>query len=1088
MERMLKLLPYAIPKMISDKRFRMFVILFLASVIIWFGGPYIAIAGNSFLASINHRLIAILLLAIFWGIGNLRIQSKDKSEAVYPKNKSELIATEINPTQNKVINVEIKLQKKIFKKTLRLIKKSILPAYLILGQNQSGKTSLLTQANPENPLPLASEKYYDCWLVNNAVFFDYIFAAETASAANSLSLWNHFIKLLARYRRKLRFRGIIITIDLSQFFNEKSAFDFDKICQQLQEVTVVFQQLPIYLIFTHCDLIAGFTDFFEDLSQEERGQALGFSFPNIKTSRNMTEIFALQFNMLLKRLNERLIWRLHQEHNLQKRERIKDFPLQLEILKNSLASMINQINNITAVKLCGCYFTSNSQQQMPINFLKESLEKTFQLKQYQPNIQQKIPQQKSYFTTQLFTQITESYHEIISSKSHLFSYIIYGAAFLLVVSCSGYWYRNYKENMIAIQELQQAIAESKNNYPQNSPYAFLSTLNALAQALVKINSSHSEQLIQTAKSTYHDLLVTHFLPVLKNILETNIQIAINNKTSDNLYSTLKAYLMLTDLAHRDPQFIKQWFATYWQQQLPDNIVEQKELVIQLNQILQQSLTFNGDQKIIATARNNLNQIPLAQLSYSVLLDHYRQPVKIFDKNNAITIKDNYTIPALFTAKNFNDIYNHQITNACQEVLSGNWVLGQKSIDSSTINLDQLVNQLQTLYLNQYANAWSTLISKLSLNDFENLQQLSDSLQTLTNSDSPLWQLLNAISNNTAPNNLVQFNLSVSNKFQDLDTFIKSSALGNFQNTLNANKNYFEKISKASNSDKVAFAAAVKRMDMNSQNDALENLFQQIPNLPQPLQNWGTAIAKTGWHLLLLAAQNHINQVWTATVIPKYQEQLDNKYPLFKNSSNDINLVDFTQFFAPDGVIDDFFKTYLKSFVDTQNVYWVWKTVDNDRINIPQTTLEMFIRAALIQKMYFADANDQPFVKFTLVPMAIEPGVVDFNLNLEGQIIDFQPNHLPQVAALIWPGPDPDKVTMQFTNDQGRLSVITETGSWALFRLLQKATVETTLNNPKQFKITFDLNGNSVKYQLIASNLVNPFITGIVDVFRCPQKL
>ena len=172
----------------------------------------------------------------------------------------------------------------------------------------------------------------------------------------------------------------------------------------------------------------------------------------------------------------------------------------------------------------------------------------------------------------------------------------------------------------------------------------------------------------------------------------------------------------------------------------------------------------------------------------------------------------------------------------------------------------------------------------------------------------------------------------------------------------------------------------------------------------------------------------------------------------------------------------------------RNVYWVWKTVDDDHIGIPQTTLEMFIRAALIQKMYFADGNDQPFVKFTLIPLALEPGVVDFNLNLEGQMIDFQPNHAAQIVALSWPGPDPNRVTMQFTNDQGKLSTTTETGPWALFKLLAKANLQTAWNNPKQFKVTFDLNGNSVKYQLVASDLVNPFITGIVDVFRCPDKL
>ena len=67
MERIIKFIPQIISGLIQDKRFRLFSLLFVIAIIVWFGGPYVAIAGHSFLANSNYRLVTILLLAVIWG-------------------------------------------------------------------------------------------------------------------------------------------------------------------------------------------------------------------------------------------------------------------------------------------------------------------------------------------------------------------------------------------------------------------------------------------------------------------------------------------------------------------------------------------------------------------------------------------------------------------------------------------------------------------------------------------------------------------------------------------------------------------------------------------------------------------------------------------------------------------------------------------------------------------------------------------------------------------------------------------------------------------------------------------------------------
>ena len=185
--------------------------------------------------------------------------------------------------------------------------------------------------------------------------------------------------------------------------------------------------------------------------------------------------------------------------------------------------------------------------------------------------------------------------------------------------------------MTILNTIKTVLLETKNPQNPNSPYTFLPILNTLTYALNKtdhhyfLESQRSKQITAVAQQTYQKILITRFLPALKNILETKLQSSSQNPS--DLYETLKVYLMLNDLQHRDPQFLKQWFSQYSRQTLTNNLPEQQQLNQQLTIALQQNLTLSTDPTIITVARNHLNQIPLAQLSYSVLQDHHSQPIE-----------------------------------------------------------------------------------------------------------------------------------------------------------------------------------------------------------------------------------------------------------------------------------------------------------------------------------------------------------------------------------------------------------------------------------------------------------------------------
>jgi len=79
------------------------------------------------------------------------------------------------------------------------------------------------------------------------------------------------------------------------------------------------------------------------------------------------------------------------------------------------------------------------------------------------------------------------------------------------------------------------------------------------------------------------------------------------------------------------------------------------------------------------------------------------------------------------------------------------------------------------------------------------------------------------------------------------------------------------------------------------------------------------------------------------------------------------------------------------------------------------------------------------------------------------------------------------VRLVFEDTAGNRPGVTETGPWAWFRVLDKATVEPTAVRDR-FKVTFSLGGHSASYELQASSVRNPFKLEALEAFRCPERL
>ena len=118
----------------------------------------------------------------------------------------------------------------------------------------------------------------------------------------------------------------------------------------------------------------------------------------------------------------------------------------------------------------------------------------------------------------------------------------------------------------------------------------------------------------------------------------------------------------------------------------------------------------------------------------------------------------------------------------------------------------------------------------------------------------------------------------------------------------------------------------KKLESPNLNTALDVTIQaQILDLMKKLQR------ETGMAIIFITHDLGVIAETCQEVVVMYAGKVAESaatIELFKNAKQSITLDAFTTFFGPNGNIDNFFKYYLKPFVDTNQVYWVTPHIHN----------------------------------------------------------------------------------------------------------------------------------------------------------------
>lgn len=403
------------------------IVNFLALVIliclIWFGGGYLEWEGKTRVGLICAVLAVWLLIYLYQRYR--AIKTARMIEERLREQAAGQIAAGADP------DALADLQKRL-DEAMAALKQSGLgrsalatvPWYIIIGPPGSGKSTALQASGLEFPKVgtglngiqgVGGTRNCEWWFTNEGILLDT--AGRYTSVEDDRDEWVGFLDMIKATRSRTPINGVIVAISLADIatgtdeeLNTHAAnirARLDELCQRLQTV------FPVYLLFTKCDLLTGFVDFFGDLTRNEREEVWGYTFPFKSMSADRyQQVFRRELGELYARLGRRRLGLLTTERPPEKQQQVYSFPLQLAAVEEQVTSFIGKVFRENPYQesaiLRGFYFSSGTQEGNPIDQVMGSLRQAFGVTAAAPEasgIPEPSVEKKSYFLTGLFRKL-----------------------------------------------------------------------------------------------------------------------------------------------------------------------------------------------------------------------------------------------------------------------------------------------------------------------------------------------------------------------------------------------------------------------------------------------------------------------------------------------------------------------------------------------------------------------------------------------------------------------------------------------------------------------------------------------------------
>lgn len=482
------------------------VLMVLALGAIWWLGPQWTWGERQPLGNLTARVLATVVLLVIpllaWA---LRLRQRARQLEAERKHDD---AVQVDACLRYV-----EAQERDLDRSLALLQSNLkgrhalyqMPWYLVLGQENSGKTSFVNRSNQSfsltgevkagsRRLQEDPDKIYtiDWWIGAQAVLIDppgEIISQprigadakdggmqDAAAVDKGVSprrlpaglpedlhsrLWDSFVAWLGRNRSRRPLNGVVLMVSLVTLLNQKPS-DRKALAALLRaRLTELSRELgtrpPLYVVLSKFDLLEGFETLFARLPKSAREDIFGFSFTldSVRDYDAWLEELGVRYDAFLGRLNEQVFDAMADVTETSQRESLYSLVRQLSglrpVLLGFLADVMGSDRFATPALPRGVFFSSVYQQGVLNNAFVASAARTYDLREPVNDVH---PSGRAmvYFAQQLFQRII--YPEsglagdnprVLAQKKHALA-LRFGIASLGSMLLIGGWYHYYAVN------------------------------------------------------------------------------------------------------------------------------------------------------------------------------------------------------------------------------------------------------------------------------------------------------------------------------------------------------------------------------------------------------------------------------------------------------------------------------------------------------------------------------------------------------------------------------------------------------------------------------------------------------------------
>lgn len=754
------------------------------------------------------RLSVVLAIALVWGLfAFLRVRKARRAQAALAAElagpnaadeEGRALAKRMNDALGQLKTASGKRRDYLYTR----------PWYVIIGPPGAGKTTALLHSGLRFPFTeqavkgVGGTRNLDFWFADEAVLVDTAGRYTTQDSDYSVDSagWTSFLGLLKKHRPLQPVNGILVAIGVDELIRTDVA-GIDAHARAVRRRLVEMRKTlevaaPIYVVLTKADLLAGFTQYFDDLDVEGRRAVLGSTL-DFKAGKPSAETLARAFDEMAQAIADRQAKRVFDEVDPYRRGLMLGFPSQLQSLRARLMRFLDGAfvsgDELTG-NLRGFYLTSGVQEGAPLDRIISGMAEVYD----QPGAgAARGGSGRAYFLNRLMGEVLFPEAGLVTmdpkararQRGQLIGAIAaIGAVMLLTI---GLWGVSFASNRSFQAELDGKTAAARAalkdagvdlgqvrdgdadlraalpalNLFRTLPRGYAERQNG-GPPLMMTFGLYQSGLSRQAEETYREALRRVMLPRLMLRLEQYMQGAGSDPM--RLYEPLKVYLLLGQQHPMDKAAVRGWVTTDWASEVypgPDSQAERNQLKAHLDALLDDPDLASVwpdrkpplDGQLVASARAAIGTLSLADRAYAMMRQKAIGAGPDWEVANILSAGDaaafinpegvlGLRVPYFFTRAGFEKTYTLGLATVQQDLKKDLWMLGE---DANTGGVQEEVQNIRPgvagLYAKDYIGAWDKILEALKPGGY-----FSDpaAFGAFTKSPSPLKRVLLELRKNT----------------------------------------------------------------------------------------------------------------------------------------------------------------------------------------------------------------------------------------------------------------------------------------------------------------------------------------------------